>query len=63
MKNLKWTLELSVDPKWIADGFDVTPEKMDEVLGLLLPHATEGEMSLRVVKCPTKEQYEKAEKV
>lgn len=66
MNRYKWTLtvELSIDPSWVADGLDVS-ERTDEIgeaiLGYLLPYAHGQECSakVKVTKAPKPETIRK----
>ncbi|MFA5385705.1 MAG: hypothetical protein WC364_13810 [Eubacteriales bacterium] len=56
---LKWTVEFSVDPSWIADGYDLTDERALEMLAGDLRHAhIETELAAKVISAPKKEIIE-----
>ncbi len=52
MAKLKWTVELSVDESWVADGFDLTEERAGEMLAGALPYAYNHELDARIIKAP-----------
>jgi len=53
MKTYKWTIEIQVADTWVADGFDLSNENLQErILEKMLPYAHEHERSMRVVKKP-----------
>jgi hypothetical protein len=54
MEKLTWTVEFSVDPSWIADGFDLTEDKAHEMIAAALPHAFNHEIESKVIKTPDK---------
>lgn len=47
---LKWTVEFSVDPRWVADGFDLTDARAKAMLAMDLGFALEHELGARVTK-------------
>ena len=50
--NFKWTVEFSVDPVWVADGFEIDDGRAKAMIEAALPWATEHETSARVLKSP-----------
>lgn len=53
MAKLKWTIEISVDKIWVADGFDCTDDDALDMLANRLRSANIGtELKARVVKRP-----------
>lgn len=50
MAMLKWTIEISVDDSWVADGFDMTDERAKEMLASTLPYAYGHEILAKVTK-------------
>ncbi len=55
MPNFKWLLEVEVDPRWVADGFDFTSDRLGQVSQDLLPDAYPGEVSVRIVCAPSQD--------
>lgn len=49
---LKWTIEITIDESWVADGFDFDDDRLDGLLNHLVPYALSHERSARVVKMP-----------
>lgn len=56
---LKWTVELSVDSTWIADGFDLTDERALHMLQNDLEFAWPGELAAKVITYPAPEKIAK----
>ncbi len=48
----KWTIEVVVDPIWVADGFDLTPERAQRMLRRELDFAHEHEVTATVTEAP-----------
>ena len=53
-KRFKWTVEIEVDEKWVADGFDLTNDNIINRLQDMLPFATSDEVSGKILKAPSK---------
>lgn len=52
-KKFKWTVEFSVDPYWVEDGFNITDESALEMLSSDLTYANIGtELKAKVIKAP-----------
>jgi hypothetical protein len=52
----KWKVEIAVHPRWVADGFNLTEERLDSILERVFDHAYEHEFEGRVLKAPDPEQ-------
>lgn len=56
MKKLKWELKvtIAVDPTWVEDGFEPTPERIIEELSKALPYAYSHELKVtaRTISAP-----------
>lgn len=52
MAKLKWTAEIEVDETWVADGFDLTAERLKEMVTSDLQWAYGHEIACRIVKAP-----------
>lgn len=52
-KKLTWTVEFSVDPSWVADGFDLDDERAHLMIQHDLGYAYPSETSAKVVKAPS----------
>ena len=50
-----WTVEISIDRSWIADGFNLVEEKLQEEVNDLLPYATPEECQVKIIKAPNPE--------
>lgn len=51
-KSFKWTIEIEIDPGWVADGFDVDDGWVQDMLMQMLSGATCYEVNGRVIKRP-----------
>lgn len=56
---IKWVVEIGVDKCWIEDGFEVTKERVEEMLQRDLQFATGSEVSARVLSSPDKKVIKK----
>jgi hypothetical protein len=61
MKRFKFVIEFSVDPSWVADGFDINKENVKERMAVLLPHAHNSEFSAKVISRPTTKEIKNAQ--
>ncbi len=52
----RWTVEIEVDPIWVADGFDLDEEDLNDMLRQRLGYAHSDEYSGRVLKAPDPKQ-------
>ena len=60
-RRFKWTVEIEVDEKWVADGFDLTEERVVDMLQNDLRYAYESEVGARVLKAPSKKDIRVAQ--
>lgn len=58
-KFLKWTVVVSVDPSWVADGFDLTSQRAKAMLAKTLPFANNTEIGAKVVQRPDRNKVAK----
>lgn len=61
MPKFKWTVEIEVDEVWVADGFDLDDERMNDIMLEHLSYATSSEVKCKVVKSPTVSSVRKAQ--
>lgn len=52
----RWTVTLVVTPRWVADGFDLTPSRAHTMLARTLPHALNSELRAVVRSRPSQER-------
>jgi hypothetical protein len=52
MKMYTWTVKISVDEVWVADGFDLTKERITEMVESDLCYAIPGEVECEVIEAP-----------
>lgn len=55
MPKLTWTVEIAVDETWIADGFDLTDKRAQDIMERALPYARGDEIACRVTSRPDDE--------
>ena len=60
-RTFKWTLEIEVSEYWVADGFDITEENVQDIADALLPYAIEGEYRVRILQAPDPETVRQAQ--
>jgi len=60
-KRFKWTIEISVDEIWVADGFDMTDDRATEMMLTELCWAGGHEVSAKVLETPKPERIRKAQ--
>ena len=56
-----WTVRVDVDERWVADGFDLTDERLQDILLHALPYANERELGGKVLKAPDVKDIRKAQ--
>jgi len=53
MKNgFKWVVEITVDPTWVEDGFNLTEDRAKDMIEKELPHSYSHETAVRVLAKP-----------
>lgn len=57
----KWVVEIAVDASWVADGFNLTHERANDMLRRALPYAYSTETRARVLKAPRLTDIAKAQ--
>lgn len=57
----EWTIKIKVDGMWVADGFDLTPENIQDRIRQLLPYATGEEVDAVVVQAPDQNRLKAAQ--
>lgn len=53
MKKFKWTVEITVDETWVADGFDLTDERAHAIVCNDLSYAFGHEIKCKVIARPS----------
>ncbi len=53
---LKWTIEISVDEIWVADGFNPDDRQVQDAVETMLPFAKDGEVIAKVTKRPDRQK-------
>lgn len=61
MSKFKWTVEIEVDEVWVADGFDLDNDRMNDIMLEHLSYATSSEVKCKVVKSPSVASVRKAQ--
>lgn len=52
-KRFKWTVQIEIDETWVADGFELTADRVQDMLLSELSYAREDEVSARVLRAPS----------
>lgn len=60
-KFFKWTVEIEVNEVWVADGFEVTAERVQEWIQEAIGYSYDSETRVRVVKAPDPKEIAKAQ--
>jgi hypothetical protein len=63
MKRFKWTIEISVDESWVADGLDLQDgqDLADRLRHGILTFAPLSDMEAKVIKGPAREAIAKVQ--
>lgn len=48
----EWTVRIVVAKGWVADGFNLTSERMLEAVRSILPYATDDEIGTMILRSP-----------
>lgn len=48
----RWEAEIFVHKTWVEDGFNLTDERLTEIMMRALPHATGNEVKCQVLSAP-----------
>ena len=59
MKPFKWTVEITVDPSWVEDGFDLTDERAKSMVSRAFPSAFGDEYDAKVIRRPSAKRIRK----
>jgi hypothetical protein len=55
-KRFKWTVEIEVDEALVADGFNLTDDRMMRILQLHLPYTPARQLGAHVTSAPPDEE-------
>ncbi len=58
---MKWTVEIEVDDSWVADGYEVTPDRLAESVMRDIGYAYPNEVSVKVLKAPAPDKVAKVQ--
>ena len=56
MKDYTWTVKIHISPIWVADGFDLDNDRLQDMLMSELNCATDSEVSGEVISAPDSKQ-------
>jgi len=48
----RWLVEIEVDPLWVGDGFELTADRLEDMLSRELSSARAGEYAGRILSAP-----------
>jgi hypothetical protein len=57
----EWTVTVKVDPKWVADGFNLTEERLNDLLQNALDFASSEEVQGTVITWPDSKRIERVQ--
>lgn len=60
-KFYKWTVEIEVNELWVADGFQIDADMVQEMIQGRIGYSYEHETRVRVVKAPSVDEIRKAQ--
>ena len=60
-KKFKLIIGLEVDESWVADGFDLNHENVNDRLHALLPYAYASEFKAKVLDAPSRASIREAQ--
>ena len=60
-KFFKWAVEIEINEVWVADGFEVTAERIQELIQEAIGYAYDHESRVRVIAAPDPEEIRKAQ--
>lgn len=52
-QTFKWTIQIEIAERWVADGFNLTDEQAQDMIEQRLSCATPDEVKARVVRAPS----------
>ena len=52
----KWIVEIEISEVWVADGFEITADDVQEMIQKQIGYSYEHETRVRIVKSPTVEE-------
>jgi len=55
----RWVVEIRMDEKWVADGFDITDQRMCDTIMAVYPHISGTEVECQVISHPPDEEVAK----
>lgn len=58
-KFYKWTVEIEIADTWVADGVDLTSERMHDLICHAFPYAYGHELKAKTIKAPSDESIAK----
>ena len=61
MKRYKWTVVFEIDETWVADGFDLTDERAQDIIAHALPYAYGHELGAKVIDAPDPNDIRRAQ--
>lgn len=57
----KWTVEFTVDKSWVADGFNLTEERAQDMIASALSAAYNHEIGAKVIAAPDADKIARAQ--
>lgn len=57
----KWTVEIEVNGIWVRDGFELTEERLKEIVSQQLPFSYDNETRVRIVKSPDQKRIKESQ--
>lgn len=60
-KFFKWTIEIEINEVWVADGFEITADRIQEMIQEALGFSREEETRVSVIAAPHPDEIRKAQ--
>jgi hypothetical protein len=60
-KKFKWTVEIEVDQIWVEDGFNLTEDRLNSMIGYELSYANGNEYKGTIIKAPKQSTIDKVQ--
>ncbi len=61
MKFFKWTVEIEVAEAWVEDGFDLTEERLKDMVEADLMYSYHNECKVKILEAPDPKEIRKVQ--
>ena len=60
-RGFRWTVSIEVDETWVADGYEITAERIHEMMQHEIGGAYASEIGVKVLRAPKPERIRKVQ--